>query len=241
MRLTAIALGAALCLSCGSRGTAEVEAVELAPELEALVVNEVPSDIPRRSFIDFGGKIELIGYGVEPEGRAPPGSTVKLRLFWRSTQALGEGYVLDTYLLTPRGRRVDVDATSPLRAGMPPSKWQPGRVYLDEVQFSVPAELEAPRFSIAVAITRPPLAPADAEGGTKPEAEQAAPAGEFSNVGLRVLSGVPDARQGAILTSLETGVTPGASRKKPARSDRRRRARDGAAGRVPAEAQRPAE
>ena len=41
---------------------------------------------PNRLFVDFEGKVHLIGYDVEPKSAAAPGSTLKLTLYWRSVR-----------------------------------------------------------------------------------------------------------------------------------------------------------
>src|SRR5689334_12945638 len=98
-----LVLGAVGC-SRSSAQDAE-EQPELGPELRSLVLEQAPSDLPNPLFVDFGGKAQLIGYALEPTRLAAPQSMVSLKLFWRSTGKLSEGFRPYTELVTPAGKR----------------------------------------------------------------------------------------------------------------------------------------
>jgi hypothetical protein len=221
MRKQALVLGLAALMGaagCGRPASQEGEPQELGPELKSLVLDEAPSDVPNRTLIDFGGKADLIGYSVTPDTLAAPGSKLSLKTFWRSGSRLGEGYQLYTELVTPAGKRFEIEGGGPLRKGqLTPSSWQPGKVYIDELEITVPEELDAARFSIVVGLKTAPLAPEQPEDDAKAEdkpakAEGAAAAGTFGQVYLAVVSGLADAKHGGIVAELETGITPGAKR-----------------------------
>ena len=68
-----IALLGALAFSCASPGTSDDKKVD--PALQQYVLSAVPVDVPNPTFVDFGGKVHLVGYEVTPQGTAAPGST----------------------------------------------------------------------------------------------------------------------------------------------------------------------
>ncbi len=220
-----------LCAATGCADPSAVEAEqkpEVPAELKSYVLNEAPTDIPHRLHIDFGGKAEIIGYALEPERLAAPGSKIQLKLFWHSSNKISPGFTLFTQLTAPSGKRFPAEGAGPLRKGpLSPSEWEPGNVYIDELELSVPEELDAARFSIVTGIRGEPSKVVDAqpegtgeqEPAPKPEAE--AEKGTFSAVHLRVLSGASDGRHGGVIATLDTGITPGSRRAKPAKDAKR--------------------
>jgi hypothetical protein len=219
-----------LVLSCAAAGCAkapasegDAEGTQLSPELKALVLDAAPSDIAHPLFIDFNAKAELIGYALSPESQASPGSKLSLKLYWRSGGAL-EGYTPFTELVTPDGERFTVAGTGPVRSGeLSPSHWQPGKVYVDELEVTVPADIASARFSIVVGLKTEPVAveeptpTADAKPAEKkPESSPAS----FGAVYLSVLSGPADAKHGGVVATLETGVTAATLRAR-AKDDKR--------------------
>ena len=232
MRMQALAVG--LFMLSGVAGCSQAapkeaeEKPELSAELKSLVLDQAPSDLPNPTLLDFGGKAELIGYTVEPARLAPPGSKLSLKLFWRSTSKLGQGYRVYTELVTPGGKRFALEGSGPVRQGaLNPSNWEPGKIYIDQLDVTVPDELEAPRFSIVVGLKTAPVAP---EPEAKDEAEKAkddkadasekpAP-GSFGEVHVAVLSGLSDAKHGGIVATLETGG-PGTKRARTGKDEKR--------------------
>lgn len=203
-------------------GSADAEKPELAPELKALVLESAPTDIPKPLYLDFNGKAELVGYSLEPANMAAPGSKLSLKLYWRSTSKLGPGYTPFTEVVTGNGKRFEVEGGGPVRSGaLVPENWEPGKVYVDEQDITVPAELDAARFSIVVGLKTAPVAaaePEDAKADEKAEKDAAKPAaGQFGTVYLSVLSGPADAKHGGVIATLETGLTPGAQRARAAK------------------------
>src|SRR4051794_28565963 len=162
MRMKALAMGiVALCVAAGCAQApakeGDAEKPELSAQDKALVLDEAPTDIAHPLYIDFNGKAELLGYALEPATMAAPGSKLSLKLYWRSGGKLEEGYLPFTELVTPDGRRVDVDGSGPVRKGaLVPANWEPGKVYVDELEVSVPADIDAARFSIVVGFKTQP-------------------------------------------------------------------------------------
>lgn len=213
-------LGFSLSLGVGcAQGPKEGEAAEkpeLTPELKSLVLEQAPTDIAHPLYVDFNGKAELIGYALEPQATAAPGSKLTLKLYWRSTGKLDEGYLPFTELVTPDGRRIEVTGSGPVRSGaLVPVNWEATKVYVDELEVVVPADINAARFSIVAGLKTQPVAaeePAEADGKKPEKKDEKAAEATFGAVYLSVLSGPADSKHGAVLASLETGVTPGAQR-----------------------------
>jgi len=230
MRARAWAIG--VLVACAASGCAkapaaegEAPAAELSPELKALVLDASPSDIAHPLYIDFNAKAELLGYSLEPASLAAPGSKLTLKLYWRAAGPL-EGYTPFTELVTADGRRFEVNGTGPVRSGqLSPAHWQAGKVYIDELDITVPSDIDAARFSIVVGLKTQPVAaeePALAEDAKKAEKkpESATPA-SFGAVYLSVLSGPADDKHGGVIATLETGVTSASLRARAAKDDKR--------------------
>jgi hypothetical protein len=233
MRMQALAVGVLALLTavgCAQSPSKEAEAKpELSAELTSLILTDAPSDLPNPLFIDFGGKVALLGYALEPTNLAAPGSKISLKLFWRCSSKLAEGYKLYTELVTAGGKRFAVEGGGALRQGLPPAQWEPGKIYIDEVTLTVPEEMEAARFSIVVGLKTDPIAPEEPAEGEAAEAKKDAKKAEknaekpatFGAVHLRVLSGPADGKHGGVIATLETGVTPGAKRARAAKDEKR--------------------
>lgn len=161
------------------------------PELMTQVLDEVPSDVPNRTFIDFGGKVHLVGWNVEPKGVVGPGQSLKLTMYWRSVAPLSPGWSLFTHMINGAGARVEnVDNVGPLRARMgdgpqalPPSAWVPGKVYVDEQEITMPRDVKDAELTLVVGIWK-------------------------GSARLPVISGPADREQRAIIAHVKTGVVP---------------------------------
>ena len=115
----------------------------------AKYVSATPPEGLTRADVDFDGKVRLVGYSVSPkQPQYPPGTDVTVTLVWRCDAKLEAGYQLFTHLVGQGGARLEnVDDRGPLRkmAGfegqpLPPSRWEPGKYYKDEISFKIPAE-----------------------------------------------------------------------------------------------------
>jgi hypothetical protein len=166
--------------------------VELDPELAQYVLEGVPSNLPNRTFIDFEGKVHVIGYRVEPEV-ATPGGKIKLTTYWQSVSPLRPGWSLFTHVLTRSGQQIqNADNEGPLRQmvetevggrqAWPPSFWEPGKVYVDQQEFQLDTDIKSPEILLAVGVWR-------------------------GNTRLAVISGPKDRGNRGIVVRLKTAVT----------------------------------
>jgi hypothetical protein len=209
-----VALLALLAFACASPASTESEKID--PRVQQFVLAEIPADVSNPTFVDFGGKVHLVGWEISPpfSARTEPGSTVRLKLYWRSVKKLGRGYRLYTHLTGPDGKVYEFDDVGPLRetasdselgkvARLPPSAWRPGMIYVDEQSITVPEA--GPMLTLSVGLKRDAYAE---------DAGAAEKVGEFK---LPVLSGVSDGKSGALLGRLDTGQRTGKSKEKDAR------------------------
>ena len=230
MRIKALAVGiVALCAAVGCAQApvkeGDAEKPELTAEDKALVLDEAPTDIPHPLYMDFNGKAELLGYALEPAALAPPGSKLSLKLYWRSTGKLDAGYLPFTELVTPEGKRILVDGNNPVRKGaLVPANWEPSKVYVDDLEVSVPADIDVARFTIVVGFKTEPSPPEEpaADDSAKKDDKKPEKTAEnsFGAVYLSVLSGPADSKYGGVIATLDTGATPGALRAQ-AKGDKR--------------------
>jgi hypothetical protein len=199
-----IALLGALAFACASPPSSDGE--KAASEFQKFALSAVPTDVKTPTFVDFGGKVHLVGWEVSPVGVAAPGSTISLKLYWQSVKKAPLCYRLYTRLTGPDGTSHEFNDVGPLRASeetemgtvprFPPSAWTPGTVYVDEQSLTVP-RVEAPVLTLSVGISCPQY---EAKDGKLEKV------GEFK---LPILSGVSDGKEGALISRLMTGVRRG--------------------------------
>ena len=135
---------------CAKKATPLPPGVELAAP---------PVDMPIKLNLEFGGAVELLGAKLTPTQGLMPGSRVELSLFWRKKHAVPLGFALFTHLLDEAGERIlNLDATGPLRKTRdgeplyPPSSWEVGKVYVDQVAFWVPAGVRTDTISVVCGV-----------------------------------------------------------------------------------------
>ncbi|HVR21081.1 MAG TPA: hypothetical protein VMS65_15320, partial [Polyangiaceae bacterium] len=77
---TSVALLGALVFACASPPSSDGEKAEF----QKFALSAVPTDVKHPTFVDFGGKVQLVGWEMSPGGVAAPGSTISLKLYWQS-------------------------------------------------------------------------------------------------------------------------------------------------------------
>ena len=196
------------------------------------VHDQAPADIQHRVLIDFEGKVQLIGYELEPEGKLQAGRKVALRLYWRSLQRLpqdasGSSWVPFAEVLDARGWSLhgQSDRGGPLRDTWPPSKWEPGKVYVDEHTITMPRVVRTPEVAIAVGFRQSweyPVhgTPSASASANPPPAPSAPPPTVERDMRLRVISGPSDGLGRGLLSRHPTGYVPPARSAEPAQAPR---------------------
>ncbi|RYZ04749.1 MAG: hypothetical protein EOO73_22415 [Myxococcales bacterium] len=148
--------GAALfCLLCASACARKPS------ELDKLEVATTPPGLSRLDQV-FGGALELVGAQVvSPVQAVKPGGRVELKLYWRKVGDVPSGYRLFTHVLDEAGERIlNLDATGALRRSQlgeplyPPSVWEEGKLYVDELSFFVPTTVRTDTIRVACGVYR---------------------------------------------------------------------------------------
>ncbi len=188
-------LGVMLALGgCATAPSAPQEEEPLPAELDSYVLDAVPADIQHRTFIDFEGRVQIVGYSLKPEGVIKPGDNVELTLYWKASSKLEPGWRLFTHLLDPTGQRLkdgNKDDVGPLRGApehaLPPDRWKPGKVYVDTQQFQLPRDVRHATVTVSVGVWK---------------------AVEKMNTRLDVISGPHDDERRALVATIPTGIEP---------------------------------
>jgi hypothetical protein len=104
----------------------------------------VPADATP-TFIDFGGKIQVVAYSVSPTGKVGPGESIDLTLYWKPVAALGPGWNFFTHIESDSGKQLgNYDSEGALRGwlkGKMPDGLgllEVGRIYVDEQKIQMP-------------------------------------------------------------------------------------------------------
>ncbi len=120
-----------------------------------LVIDALPDGVEKLNS-RFDGKITLAGYELTSKGKVKPGDTVTYKLYWRSEKPLGDnGWKLFTHVLNSDKRRLlNIDQVGDLRSDSAPgpSKWQAGKIYVDEQSFKVPDKTEGEELMVTVGV-----------------------------------------------------------------------------------------
>jgi hypothetical protein len=186
LTLTLALLSAAAGMSCvgGSKGTSSSDLEKLKP----YILESPPSDMTAKLDINYENKVRLIGYKVEPQGVAGPGTDVKLTMFWKVEDKLDDGWSLFTHVVDSNSERIlNIDNVGPLREVKEshqvlwPSAWEKGKIYADEQTFRVPDDVKTADFAVTTGIWK-------------------------GDARLKVVSGPADSDNRGIVVRLKTGV-----------------------------------
>jgi hypothetical protein len=128
-------------------------------KLEKFILDKEPK-IEKKLNVDFDGKLELIGYKFNTKS-PKPAKKVKLTLYWKPKEKLDEKARLFTHVLDGSGERVQsLDDKGPLRQkkggklSFPLSKWEPGKIYVDEMSFKLSPKFKTDRFQIVAGVSK---------------------------------------------------------------------------------------
>jgi hypothetical protein len=154
-----IALSLALFTACVGGSTDSHDSKQAAARLKSFILAAPPADVGVALGVEFDGKLKLLGARVDPPASLSPGGRVKLTLYWQAQERLEAGWSLFTHVVDASGERIlNVDNVGPLREirgnsqALPPSDWEPGKVYVDEQMFVVPAATKTDRIQILTGV-----------------------------------------------------------------------------------------
>jgi hypothetical protein len=166
-------------------------------DVAAFAVGALPESA-HQAFIDFGGKVHIVGYEVSPEGTAGPSQSVSLKLYWRRVGALEPGWGPFTHLENDLGVQIgNLDRLGEFRgkvAGQPGglALLEFGKIYKDEATLEIPKATDlTPRISLLVGVYNKKV-----YDETNPK----------QNVRLPVVSGSTNGHDAALVAEFSTGV-----------------------------------
>ncbi len=129
-------------------------------------------NLPNPLSIDFGGKIELVGYSLSnltPQA----GETVELALDWRALQPISEDYIVFAHILDPQTTHIYAGSDAmPANWNAPTSTWQVGTIVEDQHTLDVDADTPPGIYEVEIGLylnpgdgTFPRLRVITADGG----------------------------------------------------------------------------
>jgi hypothetical protein len=126
-----------------------------APPAPTLVLDAVPGGVRPREAV-FDGKIQAVGYKLQSRGSMRPGSRAHVTIYWSVKDKVEPGHHLLAALLDDAGEKlVDLDKAGPLRdPGLPLENWVPGKVYVDDLSFTVPRDVKTWRVQLVVGVAK---------------------------------------------------------------------------------------
>jgi hypothetical protein len=141
-----------------SSGCSKDKHAEVKQRLSSHILSEVPV-IQNKLDVEIGEKMELLGYKIEPKGAVKVGQRLNITLYWRPKAKIDGGYILFTHILDGSGERVwNIDNNGLLRKGKkyrpayPPSAWEVGKIYVDEMSLKVPAKVKTDKLSLVAGL-----------------------------------------------------------------------------------------
>ncbi len=129
------------------------------PEGQRQVLEKVLKALPegvQRLQVDFGGKIELLGYQLEPK-EVRPGGSFTISYFFRCKAPVGDDWLVFIHGDGPQGgaHRVFGDH-APMGGLYPTSEWQVGDIVRDDFEMTVPANYPYDGFTLWMGFWRGP-------------------------------------------------------------------------------------
>ena len=117
-----------------------------AAPIGTLKIDPRPGEYPNSMQVNFGDRVELLGYEISPRSILP-GEAITVTLYWRATALFAEDYSGFLNALRPNQRISAQDSSRPLRDTFSTKNWTPGQVITDVrvLQFpptAKPGELE---------------------------------------------------------------------------------------------------
>ncbi len=108
--------------------------------------------VPNPLEVDFGGKLRLLGYGLD-RATVRPGETLHLTLLWQALARMQDDYSVFVHLVSPEEIIVAQTDTHPGLGNYPTSTWPVGVVVQDVYPVTLPATALAPAtLSVVVGV-----------------------------------------------------------------------------------------
>jgi len=189
-----------------------VDPSPIGTEVRALPETATPT------FVDFGGKIRLVGYQLSGELPARAGSELAIDLYWQSAASIERGWVLTTELGSGSARlgQPKPDASEGSGGEKPsPAGWQLGRIYRDQRTLKMPDELPGSTVTILASVA-----------WSQPSDSSPSKASSTPSFHVPVLSGPHDGDERGVVAHVPAVAGKVATKQKKPERERRRRKDD---------------
>ncbi len=145
----------------------------LIARVEIVPAQRPPYAIETPLHYEFGGRIALIGYGVDRK-EIKAGETLELVLYWQALSEMERDYTIFTHLIGEGGRIWAQQDNQPLGGEFPTSFWEKGEVLKDYYELALKEDAPAGPYALEVGIydaeTGVRLAVTDEAGNPLPDA-----------------------------------------------------------------------
>jgi len=111
--------------------------------------NTTPPTPEKHAAAEFGDKIALIGYELEPQVVAP-GEVAHITLYWHTLQQPELPYTVFTHLLNEEGQLHGQQDNMPVQDSLPTTCWQPGEFVEDRYAITVSPDAPSGRYDVQV-------------------------------------------------------------------------------------------
>jgi 4-amino-4-deoxy-L-arabinose transferase-like glycosyltransferase len=128
-------------------GRIDVVRPQVPPPLEAV-------DVAQSLGLDFGGRLELLGYTLTSPPVRRQGEAVNLELAWHTLDELGEDLLPRLQLIDSGGASVAELTEKPVMGRYPTAWWQPGELVRDPHSLLIPATAPAGQYRLTMELVR---------------------------------------------------------------------------------------
>ncbi len=95
-----------------------------------VVVLPLPGDFPNPISVNFGDRMELVGYDLT-QRVLRPGDLVTATLYWRGLRRMATDYTVSVQLVDPQQRKAAQHDGWPQGGAAPTTAWEPGEIIVD--------------------------------------------------------------------------------------------------------------
>ncbi|MFQ6100123.1 MAG: glycosyltransferase family 39 protein [Anaerolineae bacterium] len=110
-----------------------------------------PGDVPNPISINFGDRMELVGYDLDRRA-ARPGETVTLTLYWRGLRRMETNYTVSAQLVDAGQNKAAQQDSWPLDGAAPTTMWEPGEVVVDTHTLTIFPGTSPEAYDLRVAV-----------------------------------------------------------------------------------------
>jgi hypothetical protein len=110
-----------------------------------------PWGMVRRLDVDFGGRLRLLGYRVEPE-QPRPGDELTVTLYWRPLGPVDTAYSSFAHLIDRTSFRPAAASDNGNPGALPTYAWKPDFYYVDTHRLRLPAEMPTGPYHLRVGL-----------------------------------------------------------------------------------------